>query len=233
MKTSVFLKKLFSGYLWRNLLAMAVVVILLGVGLKFGLDIYTRHGQGIPVPNVTKMQFYAAKDLIESDGLFIVVSDSGYNKRLPADCVLAQSPGAGMKVKEGHTIYVTVNKPSSPLLTLPDIIDNCSYREAEAKLTAMGFRMLPPKRISGELDWVYGMVSHGRQVNNGDVVSQEYPLTLVLGNGKYDDETGDIEYIDPEYMFENIDGDKDDFEEVPEMRSGANGRIDDSGLNDF
>ena len=31
MKTSVFLGKLFSGYLWRNLLAMAIVVALLGV----------------------------------------------------------------------------------------------------------------------------------------------------------------------------------------------------------
>ena len=230
MKTSVFLGKLFSGYLWRNLLAMAIVVALLGVGLKFGLDIYTHHGQGIPVPNVTKMPFYAAKDLIESDGLIIVVSDSGYNKRLPADCVLAQSPGAGMKVKEGHVVYVTVNTPSSPTFTLPDLIDNSSYREAEAKLTAMGFRLLPPRRISGEQDWVYGIVSHGRQLSTGDQVSIEYPLTLILGNGKYDDEADDIEYIEPEYMLPGDGEDFDDFEEIPD---GVNGRIDDSGINDF
>ena len=232
MKTSVFLGKLFSGYLWRNLLAMAIVVALLCVGVKYGLDFYTHHGQGIPVPNVTKMPFYAAKDLIESDGLVIVVSDSGYNKRLPADCVLAQSPGAGMKVKEGHVIYVTVNTPSSPSFTLPDLIDNSSYREAEAKLTAMGFRLLPPRRISGEQDWVYGIVSHGRQLSTGDQVSIEYPLTLIIGNGKYDEESDDIEYVEPEYMLDGSGMDFDDFEEVPED-GNVNGRIDDSGINDF
>lgn len=230
MKTSVFFGKIFSGYLWRNLIAMAIVVVLLCVGVKYGLDFYTHHGEGIPVPNVTKMPFYSAKDLIESDGLFIVISDSGYNKRLPADCVLAQSPGAGMRVKRGHTIYITINAPSSPSFPLPDLIENCNYREAAAKLTAMGFRLLPPKRISGEKDWVYGIVSHGKSLSAGDLASIAYPLTLVLGNGKYDSSNDDIDYVDPDFMLDGDMGDTDDFEEVPEPSDGT---IDDSGMSDF
>ena len=39
MKTSEFFGKFKSGYLWGNLLAMAVVVVLLIVGVKYALDV--------------------------------------------------------------------------------------------------------------------------------------------------------------------------------------------------
>ena len=128
MESKEFFGKFLSKYLWGNLLAMALTVVLICVGVKYGLDIYTHHGEGVPVPNLTGMDFNRAADLLERNGLRIVVSDSGYNKRMPAECVLAQSPGEGTNVKQGHTIYVTVNSPSSPTVAIPDIIDNSSVR---------------------------------------------------------------------------------------------------------
>ncbi|MDE5571513.1 MAG: penicillin-binding protein, partial [Prevotella sp.] len=95
----------------------------------------------------------------------------------------------------------------------PDIVDNSSYREAEARLMAMGFRLTAPQRIDGEKDWVYGILCRGRRVSNGDRIPIDYPLTLMVGKGTVDD-TDDIEYIDPTYTLE--DGDMDDFEEVKE-----------------
>ena len=217
MKTREFLGKFVSGYLIGNLIAMVVVIGLLFLGVKFGLEIYTHHGEGIKVPDLSRMKFNEAKMLLESDGLRIQVSDSGYNKRLPADCVLMQSPGAGALVKTGHVIYVTVNSPSSPPFALPDLVDNSSYREAEAKLTAMGFRLLPPKYIIGEKDWVYGIMCRGRRVGAGDLVSVEQPLTLLIGNGQYDDTTGEIDFTDPDY---GEDEEFDTFEELPLDSSG-------------
>ena len=93
-----------------------------------------------------------------------------------------------MKVKAGHVIYVTVNSTSSPTVVIPDIIDNSSLREAEAKLAAMGFKLLPPKRIVGEKDWVYGIISRGRRVGTGDRISTDAPLTLIVGTGGYEGE---------------------------------------------
>ena len=229
MKTKEFFGKLLSGYLWGNLLAMAIVVGLLCLGVKYGLEFYTRHGEGIKVPDVTKMKYNNARQLIESDGLQIMVSDSGYNKRMPADCILAQTPGPGTYVKTGHVVYVTVNSASSPSFPLPDLADNSSYREAEAKLTAMGFRLLPPKRINGEMDWVYGIMCRGRRVASGDVVSVEQPLTLIIGDGTYDETAGDIDYIEPEYRM-NPD-DVDEFEEVPESPYGSGTK--ESGMSDY
>ena len=199
---------------------MMIVVVLLMVGVKLGLEAYTHHGEGIKVPDMIKMKCSDARLLLEQNGLVIEVSDSGYNKRLPADCILAQTPGAGTYVKSGHTIYVTVNSPSSPTFAIPDIVDNSSYREAEAKLTAMGFKLLPPKYVNGEGDWVYGILCRGRRVAAGDMVSIEQPLTLIVGNGSYDDESEDIDFVDPNLHPESsTDDETDEFEEIPELKA--------------
>lgn len=213
MDTKEFFGKFKSKYLWGNLLAMALTVVLLCVGVKFGLDIYTHHGEGVPVPNLTGMTFNNAAHLLDSNGLRIVVSDSGYNKRLPADCILAQSPGEGTSVKKGHTIYVTVNSPSSPTVTIPDIIDNSSVREATAKLTALGFKLLEPKVVTGEKDWVYGILCRGRRVSAGDRVSIDLPLSLMVGNGEYEDIGPDSQMSEPN-EFTSDQPVTDDFEEV-------------------
>ena len=213
MDTKEFFGKFKSKYLWGNLLAMALTVVLLCVGVKFGLDIYTHHGEGVPVPNLTGMTFNNAAHLLDSNGLRIVVSDSGYNKRLPADCILAQSPGEGTSVKKGHTIYVTVNSPSSPTVTIPDIIDNSSVREATAKLTALGFKLLEPKVVTGEKDWVYGILCRGRRVSAGDRVSIDLPLSLMVGNGEYEDIGPDSQMSEPN-EFTSDQQATDDFEEV-------------------
>lgn len=205
-----------SPFLWLHLLAMAVVVALICMGVWFGLDVYTHHGQAIKVPELSGMSFSQAADLLESDGLDIVVSDTGYNKRLPAGCILAQQPDAGNYVKEGRTIYVTINSLQSPQLPLPDLIDNSSYREAEARLKAMGFRLLEPRRIEGEKDWVYGIQCGGRNLQSGDMVSIESALVLVIGNGMYDEDE-DLPELDDFDSFGSSDNDAvDDFQEVPD-----------------
>ena len=218
MKTKEFFGKFLSLYLLGNLLAMAVVIVLLALGVKYGLEWYTHHDEGIKVPKLEGMSFEKARTLILEDGLNIVVSDSGYNKKLPANCVLAQNPGVGTMVKSGHTVYVTVNSPSSPSFPIPDLVDNSSYREAEAKLMAIGFKLLPPKLVAGEKDWVYGILSRGRRLTAGEMVPIETPLTLMIGSGEYDSDDVDLDYIEPEYR------------EVPDDPADLNGTIGPSGF---
>ena len=230
MKTKDFFGKFLNVYLLGNLLAMAVVIAVLFLGVKYGLEWYTHHGEGIKVPRVEGMLYGDARTLILEDGLNIMVTDSGYNKKLPANCILAQNPGVGTMVKSGHTVYVTVNSPSSPSFAIPDLVDNSSYREAEAKLMAIGFKLLPPKLVAGEKDWVYGILSRGRRVAAGDMVSIETPLTLMIGSGEYDSDDVDLDYVELEYQNVPDDetdlhgsndasgygviGEEDDFEEV-------------------
>lgn len=214
MEAREFFGKICSKFLLGNLLAMILVVIALMVGVKYGLDWYTHHGEGIKVPKVEGMLFTNARSVLVEEGLNVIVSDSGYNKQLPADCILAQNPGEGTMVKSGHTVYLTVNSPSSPTIAIPDVVDNSSYREAEAKLMALGFKLLPPQVIAGEKDWVYGILCRGRRVSTGDHVSIETPLTLIIGSGQYESED-ESDYAEPEYQAPQ-DDEVDEFEEVRE-----------------
>ena len=165
MNAKDFFGKLVSRYLLLHLLAMVLVVVLLCLGEKYGLNAYTRHGQDINVPNLYGMDYKNALMLLEQDGLTIEANDTGYNKRMAADCILMQNPVAGAHVKEGRTIFVTINSTRSPMVALPDLIDNSSYRQAQAHLTAIGFRLLEPKRIEGDYDWVYRIECGGRELH--------------------------------------------------------------------
>lgn len=215
MKTKEFFGKFCSKFLIGNLIAMVLVVFALLIGVNYGLDWYTHHGEGVRVPDIEGMSVSKARTLLEENGLLLVVTDSGYNKRLPADCVLTQNPGQGLMVKSGHTIYVTINSSSSPSVAIPDVVDNCSYREAEAKLVSLGFKVLPPQYVTGEKDWVYGVSCNGRKVSAGERISIELPLTLLIGSGQYgvEDEIG---IVDPESLVQGGNGDVDEFEEVTE-----------------
>ncbi len=198
MKTSEFFGKFKSGYLWGNLLAMAVVVVVLVVGVKYALDVYTHHGESLTVPSVKNKKVKDAERILDDMGLVVIVSDTGYVKTLPPDVVLEQSVLPGEKVKSGRIIYLTVNALTTPTITLPDIIDNSSLREAMAKLSAMGFKLAMPEFIPGEKDWVYGVTVRGKNVVTGDKISIEDSVVIQVGNGLRD-AADSINYIDPIY----------------------------------
>lgn len=238
METTEFASKFKSCYLWGNIIAMIVVIILLFVGLNYGLDLYTHHGEGISVPNLRGLSYDDALRMLEERGLKIEVNDSGYNRTMAPGSILAQTPATGCKVKTGHTIYVTVNSPHSPMMTIPDLIDNSSLREAQAKLTAMGFKLLDPEYVHGEKDWLYGIKSRGRNLYAGDNVSVEIPLVLIVGDGKFDGDADDLDVTDPQNT--------DDFQEVDGSGEGGSSstgekstgkekkvKVDDSGISDF
>ena len=217
MESKEFFHKLMSRYLWSNIAAMIGVVIVVCAGVKFGIDIYTHHGEAISVPNIKHKKFADAEHILNELGLQIVVTDTGYVKTLPPDCILEQSPAPGEKVKSGHIIYVTVNSSHSPTLVIPDVIDNSSYREAKAKLKAMGFKIGEPKFVSGEKDWVYGILVNGQSVSAGDRVSVDARLTILVGDGMIGS-SDSIDIVGPDY--ETYD---DGFEEMPENEQPQEG----------
>ena len=117
--------------------------------------------------------------------------------------------------------------------TIPDIIDNCSYREARAKLIAMGFKVGPTDYIPGEKDWVYGLKSKGKLLHTGQKISVNDVIIIQVGDGMRD-MSDSIIYAEPEdfygeysdslsepvqqdggmYIDPNNEGDVDEFEVV-------------------
>ena len=213
MKSSDFFGKLTSKYIWLNLLAMAIVLVLLVVGAKFGIDMYTHHGEAISIPDVRHKSYADAKQILANQGLLIEVTDTGYVRTLPADCILEQSPQPGDQVKSGHVIYVIVNSGNTPTITLPDIIDNSSVREAIAKLTAMGFKVGPPQYIVGEREWVYGATVNGRHVSAGERIPVGAVVVLQVGNGSRSADDSSIDYVEPIYNNQQEAGGENEVDE--------------------
>lgn len=208
-----FFKKILSPFIWLNILAMLIIVALLSLGLKYGLDLYTHHGQTVEVPSILHKTYNDAEDMLDKLNLDIIVSDTDYVKTMPPDCVLEQSPAPGEIVKPGRLVYVKINASSTPRRPLPDIIDNSSLRDAQSRLTALGFQLGEPEYIPGEKEWVYGIKSQGKQLAAGDRVSIEDQLVIQVGDGRRDMSQA-VTYIDSNTYY--FGEEEEDDEEKPQ-----------------
>ena len=63
---------------------------------------------------------------------------------------------------------------------------------------------------------MYGIICRGRRLATGDRIPIDYPLTLIVGDGRYADGFADIDSPDPEYESIGESKDIDEFEEVTE-----------------
>lgn len=129
--------------------------------------------------------------VFDSRGLACIVSDSTYVKDKTAGCILDYNPAAGQKVKEGRIIYLTINAINIPLQVVPDVADNSSLRQAEARILASGFKLNDIQYVPGEKDWVYGVKYRERMLAIGDKVPMGATLTLMVGDGNREVMEGD------------------------------------------
>lgn len=167
-----------------NLLAMLAVVIIVPAIVLAWLDCYTNHGESCRVPDVCGMQLDEAKELLRGRNLDLEIVDYKYKKGAAENEVVEQRPAADALVKEGRKIMLVMNSLNKPMVTLPSVTDNCSLREAEARLKATGFVISGVLYQDGEKDWVYSVLCGGKELYNGESVARGSNLVLVVGNGK-------------------------------------------------
>lgn len=172
-----------NRFFWLNIGAMILACFLIILGTLYWLDFYTMHGEAVVVPNVKGKLYNEAEFSITKQKLKVVVIDSSFVKGIKPNTILEQNPDGGMKVKEGRIVYLTINNDKEPMITIPDIVDNSSYRQAEAKLRSLGFKLTAPEMIAGERDWVYGLKFMNRNISAGEKIPSESTLTLQVGNG--------------------------------------------------
>lgn len=187
MTVKEFYQRITGRYLWGNLLAMLLTLVVVIVGVFVFLNFYTHHGETIAVPDLRGQRTEVAMRKLEALGMRGEVVDTGYNPRELADVILDQDLEPGYQVKVNRLIRLTVNAASPRPVTLPDIADNCSLREAKMRLKILGFRLTPIRRIRGDLDWVYAVEARGKEVRKGDKLNVNIPLTLVVGDGAEDE----------------------------------------------
>ena len=175
-----------NKFFWLNIVAMIVVVVVMIFGVLKWMDVYTHHGETVVVPDVKGMTTEEAAKMFRNRGLVAVISDTKYVKDKAAGIILELKPGACEKVKEGRTVYLTGNTLDVPLRVIPDVADNSSLRQAQAKLLSAGFKLNEVQLVNGEKDWVYGVKYQGRQLTAGEKIPMGASLTLMVGDGAGD-----------------------------------------------
>lgn len=188
----------------KNILIAAILFVALILGVFKWLDIYTRHGQAIVVPDVRGLSISEAATQFKERALLFSIVDSVYNNNVPPGGIVETMPKAGIKVKEGRTIFLTVNSMAPALLVIPDL-QYQSVRQARATLLAVGFSNISVKYVPGPYkDLVAGITHNETDIFEGDRIAAQTPLTLLVNDGM----------IDPPGYQDSTEIDSDTFEEV-------------------
>jgi beta-lactam-binding protein with PASTA domain len=170
-------------YVKNLLIAFAILAVIIFVVLRW-LDIYTNHGKQVTVPDVVGLQVAEAAPFFGQRTLYYVVIDSSFVKNRPSGSILETIPPVGTNVKEGRTIYVTVNSYSAHLLVVPEV-KNMSQRQASAMLKSLGFESVTITMVSAAYrDLVLGLETRGKILSAGDRLPADIPLTLLVSSGE-------------------------------------------------
>ena len=173
-------------YVKNILIAVAVLVALVFIVMQW-LNIYTHHGKQVTVPEIKGMQVKEATELLARKSLQYTIVDSMYVRNKPAGSILEITPPAGTNVKEGRTVYLTVNSVAAQLLTVPNVID-LSRQQAEMKLRSLGFETIRIRLEPGiHKDLVTGLENTGgTTINAGSRIPASTSLVLLVCSGEGD-----------------------------------------------
>ena len=164
---------------------LAVVILLvLGFLALQSLSIFTRHGDEIALPDLSKMKVEQAEEKLNELGLELIVLDTvDFNKDYPALTITYQDPIINSKVKEGRKIYVKVNAKGFSSVRLPNLNDR-TFRHALSLIESLGLQ-------KGEVhytphlakDVVVQVEQDGRLLREGEKVLKNSKIDFLLGDG--------------------------------------------------
>ncbi len=184
---SKFLSYLKTKSFRNNLLAAIFTVVAILFIAFYSLRYYTKHGQGINVPELKGLEFSKAVEKLESLGLRYDV-DSVYIMDQPPGMVIDQDPDASTFVKDNRTIYLTINTSQAPNVKFPDI-EFKSLREAQSILEGFGLKVGDTTyKADVSRDVVLEASYGGRVLQTGEVLPKASRINLVLGNGRGNEE---------------------------------------------
>jgi len=170
--------------------AAIVAVVMLAVSLF--LNLYTRHGEKIRVPDFFGMSVESASRVAQELGMEIVVTDSVYNSRMEPGTIYSQTPKDSSFVKKGRHISVVINSTVPRKVVMPSLLD-ISLRQAMANLAFKGLNLgrLQYVASSEGTNFVLEQRCRGRKVAPGQLVESGATIDLVLSL-KSDDQTTHI-----------------------------------------
>ena len=181
--------EILKNWIVKNLLlAIGLLLALVLVSALF-LNLLTRHGKELVVPDFTNMKISEATYTASVDGMRIEVVDSVYIRRMGRGLVYSQNPKPGSKVKKGRRILLTINSVTPKKVQMPNLV-GYSMRQAKAELSSRGLAL-------GKLMYVSDIATNnvlrqlvGNMENTpGRMIESGTAVNLVVGLNSSDSQT--------------------------------------------
>lgn len=180
---SKFLEYLKTNTFRKNLLIAIASVAGFLLVIFFSLRFYTRHGEGVPVPQLKGLPVEQAIELLESQGLRYQI-DSVYQMDKAPGLVVEQDPDPNTNVKLNRTVYLTIITRNAPNVGFPDIF-TMSFLEAKAVLNNYGIKIGDTSYASDIVrDRVLQATFRGHSIQKGEEIPKGSIISLVLGDGR-------------------------------------------------
>jgi len=162
--------------------AIASVIIIISI-IFFSLGYYTRHGSGIPVPQLEGTNISQATPLLDQQG-FKYQIDSVYVPDKAPGTIVQQDPDPGTNVKEGRTIYLMIVKSLAPDVALPDLTQD-NYRTALSNIANYGLKIGDTTYVHDiARDRILEVKFAGQTLHPGSKIPKGSKIDLVLGDGQ-------------------------------------------------
>lgn len=165
---------------------------LLGVSIFFGilimlilwlLNIYTRHGNYLVVPDFAGMTIDQATSNEEYKDYEFIVVDSVFELNKQKGVILRQDPFPSSKVKKNRKIYLTIVSSCPEKTTLPDLQD-LTLRQAISTLESVGLKMGKITYIrTFDEDAVQQQHYQGKVIKAGTKLNKGSQIDLTVGMG--------------------------------------------------
>ncbi|MFR9564991.1 MAG: PASTA domain-containing protein [Rikenellaceae bacterium] len=172
----------------KHSIYMALIVVGGAVGAHYLLTGVTRHGAGCTVPQLESLTIAEAERVVAANELQLIINDSLYAPAYRGGAILDQLPKAGVVVKPGRAIYLTVNATQRRIVDVPYVAER-SLRQAKNMLRMSGLTV-------GELKYVddlaknYVLAQSVGEVqikaDNKERAPMGSEVTLTIGRGSDD-----------------------------------------------
>ena len=176
------IKSIFLNPYIKTLFGIIIISALLIVIIFVWLNIYTRHGKEVKVPDIKGISVAEAIPYLESKGLRYEITDSIYTKDKKPGVICEQLPQAESTVKVNRIIFLTINAFSKRQIELPDVRD-LSQRQAETMLENAGFTVSINLIESEFRDLVLRVKHQNTIVYPGAKFIEGSQVTIDVGNG--------------------------------------------------
>lgn len=180
LRTRLFLKNLFYAL---------ILITGLFAFILLALNIYTRHGQALEVPNLTGKTIDEVMKITKSNKIRFEISDSVFNSGFERGTVVEQYPIPGLKVKKRRTIFLVINAYFPEIISMPKVTEVMRRQAINILGNAGLFVDTLEFKHHYAFEYVLEQKFEGEIIQPGTQLPRGSSIVLVVGGGEADQKT--------------------------------------------